>query len=84
MLRWQAAGREWDEVLTPENSGNRPMTFGLFGSLLGPVYDPRGERILAVDKPLPQFNRMHQPSALLIGKPGQNWRRSRGAGRARR
>jgi ABC-type transport system involved in multi-copper enzyme maturation permease subunit len=76
--RWQATSREWDQVMMPETGGNRPIAFGLFGGMVGPVYDAHEQRILAIDKPLQQFGPMNRPAPLLIGKPGQDWRRIEG------
>jgi len=64
--------------LRPEIGGERSVAFGLFGGLVGPVYDARGERILAIDKPLQQFGPMNRAAPLLIGKEAQDWRRIEG------
>ena len=78
VLRWEEADGTWSEVFASAGSGGPQFAFGLMGALIGPVYDPHGQRLLAIDKPPEQFGRLGRDRVLLIGKPGQDWRRISG------
>lgn len=76
LLRWDAAAADWQETFAARRSEEMPFMFGM--RLVGPVYDPQGERILAFRSTLPGFAPFGSVNRLLIGKRADEWRRQEG------
>jgi len=74
-FRWDDASSDWQKVFA---SRDAQMPFGLGGRLIGPVYDPAGQRILAVRYGMPGFSPMQASSKLLVGNRDDDFRREEG------
>lgn len=68
---WSASGGEWREVFKSASSG--PPMMGFFYPLVGPVYDPKGDRLIAGDVGPTGSNR------LIVGTRSSEWARADGA-----
>lgn len=70
VYQWSSSSKNWDEVF---KGGGPPMMAGLVYPLIGPVYDPKGDRIIAGDVGPGGSQR------LVIGTRESGWERSDGA-----
>lgn len=71
VYRWSSASNDWIEVF--EAQGNRQMMAGLIYPLMGPLYDPTSERLVAADVGPGGTNR------LIVGSEASGWERMEGA-----
>lgn len=76
---WKADGNAWQEVFS--STAQRPGPGGMVipQPLIGPVYDSRGERLLAVQVPQRGGFSLFGPSPTLhVGTRADGWKRSQG------
>jgi ABC-type transport system involved in multi-copper enzyme maturation permease subunit len=73
VFRWQADRSEWDEIF--QGSGPDAMTFGFFYPFIGPVYDQKNDRLVAVYLESMGFQRSEGTGTLLIGSGKADWNR---------
>ena len=77
VFRWDAAKSSWEEILSTEGvAAPRPPGIGL--PLIGPVYDAKHERLLALPMAAPQFGVMAGDNSLIVGEPQDGWKRHEG------
>lgn len=67
---WSSSGNEWREVF---GGGRQQMFAGLMYPLVGPVYDPKADRLIAGDVGPGGSNR------LIVGRRSAGWERADGA-----
>ncbi len=73
IFTWDAADRDWDPIMVPR--GRQEFSFAW--QLVGPVYDPQGDRLLAL-RAAPGFEGFGSVNRLLIGARADGWRRTEG------
>ncbi len=76
VFRWDEVDSDWQPVFVARSNERFPFDFGR--SLVGPVYDPQGERILAFERRGPGFSPLGGSTRLLVGKRAEDWRRDEG------
>ncbi len=76
VFRWDQDHHDWQQIFAGRSSGE--PAFVVVARLVGPVYDPQSERILAFRAPLPGFGQFGNVSRLLIGNKSDGWRRIEG------
>jgi ABC-type transport system involved in multi-copper enzyme maturation permease subunit len=76
IFRWDDASGDWRPVMAA--SGDNQMPFMFRSRLVGPVYDPSGERILSYRTTFPGLSPLRTANRLLVGKQSDDWRRSEG------
>jgi hypothetical protein len=74
---WDAVANQWREVFAGKPADFRQMMMP--NNLIGPVYDSRGERIVAVETSPSRFDLLNGPGKLLVGQKGAEWARIQGA-----
>ena len=80
-FEWQADTNAWEEIFTRPQSG--PMGFDLPFPLLGPVYDSKTDRIMAVALPFQRPGRRNNPFGggtgnIVVGTGEDHWKRKSG------
>jgi hypothetical protein len=75
-FRWSTAKSDWERILS--GGAATPMAPGMTFPLLGPVYDPKHERVLALPVAMPQFGFMPADNSLLVGEKQHEWKREEG------
>lgn len=78
VFRWSSAKPSWQEVLTSAEKGRTPRALGLTLPLIGPAYDSKHERLLALPAAAPQFGFMPADNALIVGTQKDGWKRQAG------
>jgi len=73
---WDEKSREWKMVFTGRSENQ--MAFMFMPQLVGPVYDGKGERILAFRAAMPGLGNLRGVNRLLIGTAADDWRRTEG------
>ncbi len=76
-FEWANDHQAWDEVFRGRDEGSARLFFR--PSLLGPVYDPIHNRIVAVESARTRFEMFGGSGKLLIGERNQEWRRMENA-----
>ncbi len=76
VVRWDEEKHDWQPIFAPRS--DRAMPFMLIPQLVGPVYDPVGQRIVAFHTALPGFAALRGANRLLIGRAAEDWRRTEG------
>ena len=76
VFRWDDGDGDWGKIF--QARGENQMPFGFSSRLVGPVYDPAGERIVAFKYGMPGFSPLQASNRLLIGTRADDWRRSEG------
>jgi ABC-type transport system involved in multi-copper enzyme maturation permease subunit len=74
-FRWSEAERAWLPVLAFGERDEAAAPFGMAAPLIGPVYDPRHERLIALPSPLAQFGMVPNGNLLRIGERAEDWQR---------
>jgi hypothetical protein len=75
-FRWDDADRDWQGIFAARDDNQMPFMFG--GRMAGPVYDPKGERIVTFRAGMPTFSPLAAARRLLVGKRADEWRRTEG------
>jgi len=81
MQQWRAANQTWEETFRAEGaSAPRGGPFGFQSQLNGAVYDPRGDRLLAVEVPSAggAFGNLNRVPTLWSGSRADEWKRQKG------
>jgi hypothetical protein len=76
-FEWATDHQAWDEVFRGRDEGAAQFLFR--PSLLGPVYDPTHNRIVAIESARTRFEMFGGSGKLLIGARNQEWRRMENA-----
>jgi ABC-type transport system involved in multi-copper enzyme maturation permease subunit len=76
ILRWDSKQRDWQKIFGGRSDDNLAFVFA--SRLVGPVYDPAGERILAFRTMQPGFAPFGSVNRLMIGRADDDWRRTEG------
>lgn len=80
--QWNAAEAVWQDVFLPEGRPTRVGAFAIPQAMIGPVYDPAHDRLLAIDSgPRGRrgaFGFLGAAEPLLIGTRADAWKRSKG------
>jgi ABC-type transport system involved in multi-copper enzyme maturation permease subunit len=76
MFEWDRRGDDWEKIFGGRSDSNLAFVFA--SRLVGPVYDPAGERILAFRAMMPGFSPFGSVNRLLIGSRDEGWRRNEG------
>jgi ABC-type transport system involved in multi-copper enzyme maturation permease subunit len=72
-LVWEPEKRTWEEIFKPGEQRQRgPFNFG--NQRIGPVYDPTGDRLLAVQSDVPRFAPISGTGRLQVGLRDEDWR----------
>jgi len=80
---WASRGSQWEEVFSPPDPPQRIGPVVVPQSMIGPIYDPRLDRILAIPTgPTGQtapsgFNLFGPPPVLQVGKRSAAWTRKK-------
>ncbi|HWB09586.1 MAG TPA: ABC transporter permease subunit [Pirellulales bacterium] len=76
IFHWSAAKSDWERIL----SGGAATPFGpaMTLPLVGPVYDAKHERLVALPVAMPQFGFMPADNSLLVGEKQEEWKRQEG------
>jgi hypothetical protein len=74
---WAGEHQTWEEVFRGRDEGG--VRFISRSSLIGPVYDPKNERIVAIESKRTGFELFGGSGKLLIGQRKQEWRRMENA-----
>ncbi|HVX61245.1 MAG TPA: ABC transporter permease [Pirellulales bacterium] len=77
-FRWDKAQAEWREILNAPGENAQRSVFDLSPPLMGPVYDPQHERVMAILSPHSQFGPTPGGNSLRIGQRSDDWRRING------
>lgn len=78
LFRWSAAKTAWEGVFSAGDANTAPRLPGMTLPLIGPVYDSRHERLLALPVAMPQFGFMPADNALQVGEKTDDWKRTQG------
>lgn len=78
VFHWSTAKSGWEKVLNSTELDRTPRAPGLTLPLIGPVYDARHERMLALPAAAPQFGFMPADNAMLVGAKQDGWKRHEG------
>jgi hypothetical protein len=76
LFAWDDEQGDWQKIFG--GRGDTNLAFVFASRLVGPVYDPAGERILAFRAMMPGFSPFGSVNRLLIGSKPDDWRRSEG------
>ncbi len=76
VARWEASQGDWDPIFVARGESRLP--FGFNRRLVGPAYDPQGERIMAVNYGMPGFSPFAASTHLFVGKRADDWQRTEG------
>ncbi len=76
VARWEESQGDWDPIFIAR--GESQLPFGFNQRLVGPVYDPQGERIMAVNYGMPGFSPFAASTRLFVGKRADDWQRTEG------
>jgi ABC-type transport system involved in multi-copper enzyme maturation permease subunit len=76
VFQWDPKGHDWQKIFAGRGENNFAVMFA--SRLVGPVFDPAGERILAFRSSMPGFAPFGSVNRLLIGSQADDWRRSEG------
>jgi hypothetical protein len=79
-FRWDEQSRNWQEILTAAGEQGRRSVFEVSPPLVGPVYDSKHERVLAIVNPFGQFGPTPDGNLLRIGQRADDWQRITGVG----
>ena len=77
---WSSKHSKWDEVFAPPEAPQRLGPVVVPQSMIGPIYDARLDRMIAIPTGLPGaagFNLFGPPPALQIGKRSAAWTRKK-------
>ena len=77
---WRSRDSTWEDVFASENAGPRPGGFALRLPMIGPVYDPHLDRIVAIQNPITAggINLFGPAPALLVGTRKEGWVQKKG------
>ncbi len=80
VLNWHSRDSTWEDVFASEDAGPRPAGFALRLPMIGPVYDPHLDRILAIQNPIAAggINLFGPAPALLVGTRKEGWVQKKG------
>ncbi|HEX7375979.1 MAG TPA: ABC transporter permease subunit [Pirellulales bacterium] len=78
IFHWQTTNSAWEEVLKSSEQDLAPRPPGLILSMIGPVYDAKHERLLALPATARQFGFMPTDNALVVGTKQGDWERQEG------
>jgi hypothetical protein len=76
-FEWAGDHQTWEEVFRGRDEGG--AQFFARSSLIGPVYDPTHDRIVAIESARTRFELFGGSGKLLIGARNQEWRRMENA-----
>jgi hypothetical protein len=76
VFAWDKADGDWHEIFA--GGGNQQPAFAMISRLVGPVYDAKGDRILAFRSMRPGMSQFAGVNRLLIGNHADGWRRTEG------
>ncbi len=76
VMRWDRGDNDWDAIFAAR--GEAQLPFGFNRRLVGPIYDPKGERILAVNFGMPGFSPLSASTRLFVGRRSDDWQRTEG------
>jgi ABC-type transport system involved in multi-copper enzyme maturation permease subunit len=76
LFHWSAAKSDWEQILSSRVT--TPLPPGMTLPLVGPIYDARHARLLALPVAMPQFGFMPADNALLVGEKKEEWKREEG------
>jgi hypothetical protein len=77
-FEWGTDRQAWEEVFRGRDEGGGAQLF-FRPSLIGPVYDPAHNRIVAIESARTRFELFGGSGKLLIGERNQEWRRMENA-----
>lgn len=72
-FRWQAESQEWERIFRTTGLSPNQMAFGFFYPLVGPVYDPHNDRLVAISLDSVGFQRIGGTGTLWIGNRKKDW-----------
>ena len=78
LFRFDNAKNAWGPIFTASGSVRPPRAPGVTMPLVGPIYDSRHERLLALPVAMPQFGFMPADNTLQVGEKEDHWRRTEG------
>ncbi|HVX13719.1 MAG TPA: ABC transporter permease [Pirellulales bacterium] len=78
VFHWSAAKGNWEEVLATAGDTGVAATPGITLPLLGPVYDAKNDRLLALPVAAPQFGVFMVDNGLIVGDKQDGWKRRQG------
>ncbi|MEX0676419.1 MAG: ABC transporter permease [Pirellulales bacterium] len=76
VFQWDDEDHDWQKIFAGRDDNNFAFVFAM--RLVGPVYDPVGERMLAFRSTIPGFSPFGSVNRLLIGSRADDWRRTEG------
>ncbi|HXY34738.1 MAG TPA: ABC transporter permease subunit [Planctomycetaceae bacterium] len=77
-FEWATDHQAWEEVFRGRDEGGGAQFF-FRPTLIGPIYDPTHNRIVAIESPRTRFELFGGSGKLLIGERNQEWRRMENA-----
>ncbi len=77
-FEWSAAHKTWEEIFRGREGGGPAFFFR--ERLLGPIYDPTGDRLVAIESKPTRFEFFGGAGKLLVGPRKEDWRRIDSAG----
>jgi ABC-2 family transporter protein len=77
-FEWSVAHKAWEEIFRGQEGGGPNFLFR--ERLLGPIYDPTGDRLVAIESKPTRFEFFGGAGKLLIGPRKDDWRRIDSAG----
>jgi hypothetical protein len=78
MFHWSTAKSDWEQILSSGSGASMPRAPGITLPLVGPVYDAKHDRLLALPVAAPQFGFMPGDNSLLVGEKQDGWKRHEG------
>ncbi|MGH7140111.1 MAG: ABC transporter permease subunit [Pirellulales bacterium] len=78
VFHWSAAKSDWERILSSTSAAAMPRAPGITLPLVGPVYDKKHQRLLALPVAAPQFGFMPGDNSLLVGEEQDGWKRHEG------
>jgi ABC-2 family transporter protein len=76
-FEWSAAHKMWEEIFRGRDGG---PNFFFRERMLGPIYDPKGDRLVAIESKPTRFEFFGAAGKLLLGPRKDDWRRIDSAG----
>lgn len=78
ILHWSTAKSDWEKILVGSVAESPPRVPGMMLPLVGPVYDPKNDRLFALPVAIPGFAFATSDSSLIFGDHQSEWRRESG------
>lgn len=78
VFHWSTAKADWEQIMAAGAATAMPHAPGITLPLVGPVYDARHQRLLALPVAAPQFGFIPGDNSLLVGEKKDDWKRHAG------